>query len=193
MRKAFLFCALLLSMTLTALAQGPSILKPPKGSQIAIVVFEDLQCPMCRQTSPVVEQAAKAYKIPLVRYDFPLPMHNWSYDAAVIARYFEKQSKQLGDDFRDYIFQHQTEIFPSNLRNFADKFAIDHKTSLPFVVDPKGELAAAVNADRDLGKRVGINHTPTVYLVSAKTGNPVTEVTQPRDQLFQMIDAMRRE
>jgi protein-disulfide isomerase len=194
MKKLMVLLAFLMSLSLFAAAQGPSALKPPKGSQLAIVVFEDLQCPMCRQTAPVVEQAAKTYKIPLVRYDFPLPMHNWSYDAAVIARYFEKQSKQLGDDFRDYVFQHQTEIFPSNLRAFADRFATDHKTSLPFVVDPKGELAALVNADRDLGKRVGINHTPTVYLVSAKTtGKPVMEVTQPKDQLFQMIDAMKRE
>ena len=193
MNKVIVLFLFVMCLSLAAFAQGTAELKPPKGSQLAIVVFEDLQCPSCRLTSPIVEEAAKTYKIPLVRYDFPLPMHNWSYDAAVIARYFEKQSKQLGDDFRVYIFQHQTEIFPTNLRSFADKFATEHKTSLPFVIDPKGELAAAVNADRDLGKRVGINHTPTVYLVSAKAGNPVREVSQPKDQLFQMIDAMRRE
>jgi protein-disulfide isomerase len=192
MKKVFVFAALWLSLTMGALAQGPSLLKPPKGSQLAIVVFEDLQCPMCRQTSPVIEQAAKTYKIPLVRYDFPLPMHNWSFDAAVMARYFEHQSKDLGDSFRVYIFQHQTEIFPGNLRGFADRFAADHKTSLPFVLDPKGDLAAAVSADRDLGKRVGIEHTPTVYLVSSKTGGrPFVEVTKPQEELFQMIDAMK--
>lgn len=192
MRKAFLLAALLSSLTLTALAQGPSVLKPPKGSPLAIVVFEDLQCPQCRRVSPIVEQAAKTYKIPLVRYDFPLPMHNWSYDAAVMARFFDKESKSLGDAFRDYIFQHQMEIFPSNLRTFADKFAAEHKTALPFVVDPKGELSALVNADRDLGKRVGIDHTPTVYIVSSKPqGRPFLEVTDS-SQLFQSIDSMRQ-
>lgn len=194
MKKAFLITAsLLLLFTFSALAQGPSVLKPPKGSQIAIVVFEDLQCPMCRQTSPVVEQAAKSYKIPLVRYDFPLPGHNWSFDAAVMARYFEHQSKDLGDAFRVYIFEHQMQIFPTNLRSFADRFAADHKTALPFVVDPKGELAAAVNADRDLGKRIGIDHTPTVYVVSNKTGGtPFVEVKKPQEELFQAIDALKR-
>jgi len=193
MRKVFFIAASLLCLALISLAQGPSILKPPKGSQMAIIVFEDLQCPMCRVTSPVVEQAAKSYKIPLVRYDFPLPMHNWSFDAAVMARYFERQSKDLGDAFRVYIFQHQTEIFPSNLRTFADRFAAEHKTALPFVVDPKGELAAAVIADRDLGKRVGIDHTPTVYVVNAKTGStPVVEVKKPQEELFQTIDALKR-
>jgi protein-disulfide isomerase len=146
---------------------------------------------MCRQDAPLVAQAARTYKIPLIRHDFPLPAHNWSYDAAVIARYFDTHSKQLGNDFRDYIFQHQLEINPQNLRAFAERFATDHKTDLPFVVDPQGKLAAEVNADRDLGRRIGIEHTPTIYIVSNKTqGKPFVEVTDPH-QLFQMIDAMK--
>jgi protein-disulfide isomerase len=192
MRKVLLTTASVLLFALTAFAQGPSVLKPPKGSQLAIVVFEDLQCPMCRATSPVVEQAAKSYKIPLVRYDFPLPMHNWSFDAAVMARYFEHQSKDLGDAFPVYIFQHQTEIFPSNLRSFADRFATEHKTSLPFVVDPKGELASLVKADKDLGTKIGINHTPTVYIVSTNPNRPYSEVSKPTEELYQTIDAMKR-
>lgn len=192
MRKALFTLVSLAILTLTSFAQGPSVLKPPKGSDLAIVVFEDLQCPMCRMTSPVIEQAAKSYKIPLVRYDFPLPMHNWSFDAAVIARYFEHQSKDLGDAFRVYIFQNQSQIFPSNLRTFAERFAAEHKTSLPFVIDPKGTLAAEVSADRDLGRRVGIDHTPTVYIVSNKPGTPFVEVKKPQEELFQTIDALKR-
>jgi protein-disulfide isomerase len=183
---------LLLFLTSLALAQDVNpALRPPKGSPVALVVFEDLQCPMCRRDSPLEEQAARTYKIPLVRHDFPLPAHNWSYDAAVIARYFDTQSKQLGNDFRDYIFEHQLEINPQNLRTYAEKFATDHKTDLPFVVDPQGKLAAEVNADRDLGRRIGIEHTPTIYVVSNKSqGKPFVEVTDP-NQLFQMIDAMK--
>src|ERR1700692_339570 len=70
-----------------------SVLRPPKGSQVAIVVFEDLECPMCRRTAPLLEQASKTYKIPVIRHDFPLgPMHPWSYEAAVMARYFDTHS-----------------------------------------------------------------------------------------------------
>lgn len=183
--------ALILSATLT-MAQGVNpALRPPKGSPVALVVFEDLQCPMCRQDAPLVAQAARAYKIPLIRHDFPLPMHNWSYQAAVIARYFDTQSKDLGNEFRDYVFQNQLEINPFNLRTYAEKFAADHKTALPFVIDPQGKLAAEVNADRDLGRSIGIEHTPTIYVVSNRTqGKPYVEVTDPR-QLFQTIDAMK--
>jgi protein-disulfide isomerase len=176
-------------------AQNPaaSILRPPKGAQVALVVFEDLECPDCRRAAPLVLDAGKTYKIPVVRYDFPLPMHPWSFDAAVIARYFTNQNSQLGVDFREYIFENQPSITKDNLRGFADRFAAAHKADLPFVVDPQGKLAAQVTADRDLGMRVGIQHTPTIYVVSNKTsGKPFVEVVD-RSQLFQLIDSMKRE
>ena len=169
-------------------------LRPPKGAQIAIVVFEDLQCPQCRREAPLVAQAAKTYKIPVLRHDFPLPMHNWSFEAAVIAHYFDSRSRQLGLDFRDYIFEHQPEIFPTNLRQFAEKFAADHKVDLPFVVDPQGKFAAEINAERDLGKALQLEHTPTIYVVSSKSkAHPFVEVKQPSDELFRSIDAMKAE
>jgi len=169
-------------------------LRPPKGAQIAIVVFEDLQCPQCRRQAPVVQEAAKTYKIPLVRHDFPLPMHNWSYQAAVIAHYFDSHSRQLGSDYRDFIFEHQPEIFPTNLRQFSEKFAADHKVDLPFVVDPQGKFAAEVNAERYLGKSLNLEHTPTIYVVSSKPkGPPFVEVKEPSSDLFKTIDAIKAE
>ena len=170
-----------------------SVLKPPKGSQVAIVVFEDLQCPDCRRAAPLLEEASKTYNIPVVRHDFPLPFHSWSFDAALNARYFDKTSKKIGNEFRDYIFEHQPEITPANLRSFAEKFATDHKLDLPFVVDPKGELAAKITADKNLGIGVGIEHTPTIYVVSNKAqGKPFVEVVD-RSKLFELIDTMKRE
>jgi len=168
-------------------------LRPPKGSQVALVVFEDLQCPQCRRVAPILEQAAKTYKIPLVRHDFPLPMHNWSYQAAVMARYFDATSKALGDEFRDYIFANQLEINPQNLRGYADKFAAEHKITLPYQIDPQGKLAAEVNADRDVGKAIKLEHTPTVYVVSNR--NPTRPYVEMKDsnQLYSLIDAMSKD
>jgi protein-disulfide isomerase len=166
-------------------------LRPPKGASLAIVVFEDLQCPQCRIMAPLVKQAGQTYKIPVVRHDFPLPMHNWSYQAAVIARYFDGHSKQLGNEYRDYIFEHQVEINPANLRGFSEKFAADNKVDLPFVVDPQGRLAAEVNADRDIGKAIQLQHTPTIYVVSNKPQKPYIEVKDPHSELFTTIDAMK--
>jgi protein-disulfide isomerase len=183
---------LMLSMAFGQEAVNP-VLRPPKGARVALVIFEDLECPDCRRASPLVEEASKTYKIPVVIHDFPLPFHQWSFDAAVIARFFDAHSKQLGNQFRDYIYEHQPEITKDNMRSFAEKFAADHKIDLPFVVDPQGKLAAAVTADRDLGKSIPIEHTPTIYVVSNRTqGKPFVEVVD-RTQLFQLIDAMKAE
>ena len=183
---------LLLSM-IAAAQEIPSVLRPPKGSPVGLVVFEDLQCPQCARAAPLLAQASQTYKIPLVQHDFPLPLHNWSMNAAIIARYFDTHSKTVGNAFRDYIFEHQREILPDTLRGFADKFAAEHKVDLPFVVDPAGKLNALVIADRELGKSINLDHTPTIYVVSdKKTATPYVEV-KDLSQLYAMIDTMKKQ
>src|ERR1700691_1946177 len=182
-----LFCLPLLAQ------DAPEALRPPKGAPIAIVVFEDLQCPQCGRVAPLLAQASRTYKIPLVQHDFPLPMHNWSFDAAVMARYFDTHSKDIGNEFRKTVFEHQMEINPQNLRAFEEKFAAEQKISLPFVVDPDGKLAALVKADKDLRLSLHIDHTPTIWVVSNKhAGQSYVEVTDS-NQLYVMIDAMKKE
>lgn len=191
---SFITVLCLMALSLTAWAEDtPEALRPPKGAQVALVVFEDLQCPQCGRTAPLLVQASKTYKIPLVQHDFPLPMHNWSFDAAVLARFFDTHSKDIGNAFRETVFEHQMEINPQNLRGFAEKFAADHKIGLPFVVDPDGKLAAQVRADKDIAVGLHIDHTPAIFIVSNKrTGKPYVEVTDT-NQLYVMIDAMKKE
>jgi len=180
----------------TVFAADSAAFRPPKGTRVALVVFEDLQCPDCANASPLLEEAVRTYKIPLVRHDFPLPKHNWSRQAAILARYFDTKSKKLGDEFRDYCFKHQegheqpTIASPENLREHAERFAAAHKVRLPLIVDPQGKLAAKVQADFDLGVASGVQHTPTIYVVSNRaTGTPFVEVVD-RTKLFNMIDDM---
>lgn len=198
-----IFLILAVCGTIALRAQTSEVLRPPKGAKVAIVVFEDLECPDCARAAPLVVEAAKTYKIPVIRYDFPLPQHLWSFDAAVMARYFSSKSAELGVEFREYIFQHQQEITGTNstdesgqkqrLRATAEKFAGDHKLALPFVVDPQNKFANQVRADRDLGTRIGIQHTPTLYVVNnSRTGRPFIEVVD-RSQLYQLIDQMKSE
>jgi len=169
----------------------PDTLRPPKGSQTALVVFEDLQCPQCGRVAPLLDQAARVYKIPLVQHDFPLPMHNWSFNAAVIARYFDTHSKELGNQFRLNVFEHQLEITPMTLRGFAEKFAAEHKVTVPFAVDKDPKLIALVNADKELGNTLHIDHTPTIWIVSNRhPEKPFVEV-KDTTQLYVMIDAMK--
>src|SRR5690348_2923417 len=56
-----------------------SALRPPAGARVAIVEFEDMECPDCARANPLLRDAAANYKIPWVRHDFPLPFHPWSF------------------------------------------------------------------------------------------------------------------
>jgi protein-disulfide isomerase len=177
----------------TAGAENASVLKPPKGAEIALVVFEDLQCPDCARAEPLLEEAARTYNIPIVVYDFPLQQHRWAFEASVLAKYFGTLSRKLEEEFRDYIYRNQRQVTPENLRGMAERFAQQHNVDLPFALDPQGKLAAAVRADMNLGQRIGVSHTPTIYVVSNKrSGTPFVEVVD-RGRLFQTIDQMKRE
>jgi len=195
-KKLILAAITLFSLVVQALAQVQPVhpaLRPPKGATVALVIFEDLECPDCARAAPLLEEASRTYKIPVVRHDFPLPMHPWAYDAAIFARYFDTHSKALGNDFRDTVFKHQLEITKDTLRPFAEKYAAAHKLDLPFVVDPDGKLAKLIEADRSAGNQLNLQHTPTLYVVSNKhTGTPFVEVVD-RTQLFQLIDTMMKE
>jgi protein-disulfide isomerase len=167
----------------------PSALKPPPGARVAIVEFEDLECPDCGRANPLLKEAAAKYNIPWVRHDFPLPFHAWSMQAAVNARWFDTKSKKLGDEYRDEVFANQPSIVDLNgLRQFTEKFAQSHSVALPFAIDPMGKLLAEVKSDYSLGQRIGIEHTPTIWVVTANSkGAPFVEVVD-RSKLFQLID-----
>ena len=162
---------------------------PPAGARVAIIEFEDMECPDCARANPLLREASAQYKIPWVRHDFPLAMHAWSFQAAVNARWFDLKSKKLGDEYRDAVFASQPSITTLDvLRQFTEKFAADRKIALPFALDPQGKLTAEVKADYALGQRVGIEHTPTIWVATRQSkGAPFVEVVD-RTKLFQLID-----
>src|SRR4029077_8005989 len=186
--------AVLMMLSDRLLAADASILKPPPGARVAIVMFEDLECPDCANAYPVVWEAANAHKIPVVLHDFPLPRHNWSFEAAVWARYFDSQDTQeikLGNEFRGYAYTNQKQITRENLQQWVQRFADEHKIALPAEKDPQGKLTEKVKADYALGQRIGVEHTPTIWVVgNGGVSQPFVEEVKDREKLSQMIEDM---
>ena len=164
-----------------------SMFKPPAGARVAIVEFEDLECPACAHAFPIVHAAAAHYDIPLVRRDFPLGgMHIWSLDAAVWARYLQdKVSPKTAEDYRGAIFAAQTGIASKDdMLNFTRRFFQSHGVQMPFVADPAGQLMKEVKEDHAVGERMGLQHTPTIIVCSQREWVHVTDVSL----LYQTID-----
>ena len=189
---AFIAVALLGFCSYAFAAADGSQLELPKRAKVAIVVFEDLQCPDCAKAHPELLEAAKASKVPLVIHDFPITRHAWAFPAAVLARYFASQSPALGTEFRSFIFQNQHDVNPGNLRTLAEKFAQEHRLELPAEVDPDGTLKAAVQADFDLGRQIGLEYVPLIFVIGRGQGaDHFVEVTD-RAQLGSVIAQMRK-
>jgi protein-disulfide isomerase len=190
LRLGFVFIALL-TLASSAVAADATVLKPPRGAAVAIVIFEDLQCADCAKAYPAVWEAASAHKVPVVLHDFPLPMHNWAFDAAVWARYFDKTSADTGNEFRKFIYANQIQITRDNLPQWAQKFAVENKVALASDKDPDGKMADLVKADYLLGQRIGVEHTPTIWVVSnSGVSGPLVEEVSVREKLGQMIEEM---
>jgi len=172
-----------------AFAADASSLKLPRGAKAAIVMFEDLQCPDCARADSMVREVAAAHKVPVVLYDFPLPMHNWAFEAAVWARYFDQSD--MGNDFRKFIYANQLQVSKDNLLQWAQKFAGENKTAVPQDKDPDGKFSELVKADFALGQRIGVEHTPTIWVIgNGAVSQPLVEEVKDREKLGQMIEDM---
>jgi protein-disulfide isomerase len=172
-----------------------SSLKPPAGSKVAIIVFEDLGCPGCAYAHPIELDAAKRANVPLVRYDFPFPAHIWTFQGAVCARYIQnKFSPQLADQYRSDVFKVQSSIAgKDDLQHFTQVWLQRHGQTMPFVMDPDGSLAKAVQADYDLGLHINLTHTPTVLVVTKDhqqivCGTGTNETSDP-SKIYPVVEA----
>ena len=165
-----------------------SMLKPPAGAKIAIYELEDLECPACAHAFPIVHAAAAHYNIPIVRKDFPLQQHIWSFDAAVWARYLQdKVSPKTADEYRGAVFAAQTGIASKDdMLNFTRRFFQTHGLQLPFVPDPTGQFKKEVEADRALGEKLGVYYTPCIVVCTQHEWVHVTDISL----LYQTIDEL---
>jgi hypothetical protein len=201
--KGFLAVAMAACMPLAAHAQfpetptvpGPMLnspaLKPPAGANVAIVEFDDLECPACGAANPILMEASKKYHVPWIRHSFLIPGHVWSRQGAINALWFDLKAKELGADYQNTIFAQQDSIATlGDLNEATQKFAQQHGIAMPFVVDPQGKLAAEVEADVDLAHALGLNRTPTIFVVTAHShypGHPFVQTNDP-SMLYAYLD-----
>jgi protein-disulfide isomerase len=165
-----------------------SMIKPPAGAKVAVYEFQDLECPACSHAFPIVHQAVAHYNIPLIEKDFPLNGHIWSMDAAIWARYLQdKVSPKTAEDYRGTVFAAQTSInSKDDLLNFTRRFFQTHGVQMPFVPDATGQLSKEVIADRSVGEKMGLQHTPTIFVCTQHAWVQVTDISM----LYQTIQEM---
>ena len=168
-----------------------SSFKPPAGAKVAVIEYEDLECPACAHAFPSVHAAIAHYHLPIEEFDFQIPSHMWSHDAAIFAHYLKaKVSPELAEDFRRQTFASQYRIASKDdLHNWEQQFMNQHGKQMPFVVDPTGQYDREVNASTAEGQKIGIIETPTILVV---TPSHWIQVKDPSD-MYAAIDLAEQE
>jgi protein-disulfide isomerase len=146
----------------------PSIGTP--GAPVVLVEFSDFECPYCREQAKTLHDnllAAYPKEVRLYYLDFPLEtLHPWAKSAAMMGRCIFHQNASTFWDYHDWIFQHQEEITPDNLKDKVLEFAkgkgIDGG-QLSVCVDTRA-TEEEVEKTKAEGQALSLNSTPTLFV-----------------------------
>lgn len=138
---------------------------PVRGSPMApitIVEFADFECPYCREVDPVLAQVVREFdgRVRLVFKYFPLPGHPHGLPAATAAATADEQGKFW--EVHDALFEHQRNLEPAEIATYLQAAGVD----LPRYANVlnSGAPAARVQRDIDLGHRIGVDGTPSIFI-----------------------------
>lgn len=149
---------------------GPA--KGPAKAAVTIVEFSDMQCPHCQKAAPVIEQLlAQEPEAHFVFQNFPLPSHNWAEKAAGYIDCVGRASPGGGSNdavwkFIQKTFDEQANITEANadekLKAIATASGANGDEIAACVI--KADTKARIEASLALGKSVGVNGTPTLFI-----------------------------
>jgi protein-disulfide isomerase len=118
-------------------------------------------------------------KVRIVFKDFPLPNHAEAFKASEAAHCAGEQGQYW--EMHDMMFENQRTLHVPSLKQMAGKLGID-QARFDQCLD-SGKHTANVRADYELGEKMGVNSTPTIYI----NGRPLVGA-QPFEQFKLIID-----
>ena len=141
------------------------------GAPVAIVEFSDFQCPYCKEEAKLLRQnllTTYPTQVKLYFKEFPLEaVHPWSKRAAMAARCVLRQGVDAFWAYHDWIFDHQDQITPANLRDQVMDWAkAESKIDLVKLgqcMDDK-LTEAEVDKNEEQGRDLAVNSTPTLFI-----------------------------
>jgi protein-disulfide isomerase len=139
----------------------------PAKAAVTIVEFSDMQCPHCAKAAPAIEQLlAQEPEARFVFQNFPLPMHNWAENAADYVDCVGRAGNGAVWKFIQKTFADQANITEANANEKLKGIAAASGANGDEVAAcaAKPDTKARVEASIALGKSVGVNSTPTLFI-----------------------------
>ena len=141
------------------------------GAPVVLVLFSDFECPNCKEEAKTLRQnlpGAFPKDVRVYFKDFPIEqIHPWAKPAAMAGQCVFRENPAAFWQFHDWIYEHQSEITPDNLKAKVLEFAQTVKDldgmQLGRCIDSKA-TEADVDASIAQGKSLKIDATPTMFL-----------------------------
>jgi len=141
------------------------------GATVVLVEFSDFECPVCKEEAKMVRDNLLSTYPKQARFyfeEFPLDqIHPWARAAAIAGRCIFRQNAAAFWEYHDWIFAHQDDIKPDNVKDKVLEFAKGNKdidaVALARCMDNK-ETEAEVNKSQALGKDLDVGATPTLFV-----------------------------
>jgi protein-disulfide isomerase len=143
------------------------IAKGPEKAGVLIVEFSDMQCPHCQKAAPNVEQLlAQEPEARFVFQNFPLPSHNWAEKAADYVDCVGRAGNDAVWKFIAKTFEDQANITEANVDEKLKAIATASGAKADDIAAcaGKAETKERVEASVALGKLVGVNGTPMLFI-----------------------------
>ncbi len=151
--------------------------KGPAKAAVTIVEFSDMQCPHCAKAAAGIEQLlAQEPEVHFVFQNFPLPSHNWAEKAANYVDCVGRASvggASAGGASNDAVwkfiqktFDEQANITEANLDEKLKAIATASGANGDEIAAcaAKPDTKARIEASIALGKSVGVNATPMLFI-----------------------------
>jgi len=155
---------------------GEDYRKGPDNAAVTIVEFADFQCPACQQMSPVLDALVAEFpgKVQLVFKNYPLDntcnagmqgqVHDQACKAAVMARCAGQYGKFW--EYHGLLFKNLKSISEANMKAWGQQVGLTAE-QVATCWESK-DLMAKVKDDADLGNKLGVDSTPTIFLNGRK-------------------------
>ncbi len=140
------------------------------GAPVVLVEFSDYQCPFCKEEAKMLRTnllSAYPKQVRLYFKDMPLEqLHPWAKTAAIAGRCVFRQNATLYWDYHDWIYEHQGEITPENLKTKVLEWAKGKEIDalqLGRCIDTRA-TEADVNRTMAEAKALNVASTPTLFV-----------------------------
>ena len=143
----------------------------PATAPVTLVEFGDFECPNCKEEAKTLRDNVPsqfASQAHVYFKDFPLEqIHPWAKAAAIAGRCIYHQSPAAFWKYHDWIYEHQSEIQPDNLKpqvmDFAKTAQDIDGMKLGQCIDTKA-TEAEVDASLAEGRALHVDATPTLFV-----------------------------